>query len=138
MVHGSSCKGNLPRMIHTVARGRFPPLPETGNKRSMVDVRDVVQAAVLAAANPTTAVILYNGLVLQRLEVSEWNLGRFMWKYLANYETYLDVLENLPTFIEEVYNEKRVHSGIDYLTPSELEEKIKIDPSLASRFMLEL
>jgi putative transposase len=37
--------------------------------------------------------------------------------YLANYETYLDVLENLPTFIEEVYNEKRVHSGIGYLTP---------------------
>ena len=58
--------------------------------------------------------------------------------YLANYETYLDVLENLPTFIEEVYNEKRVHSGIDYLTPSELEERIKTDPSLASRFMLQL
>ena len=58
--------------------------------------------------------------------------------YLANYETYLDVLENLPSFIEEVYNEKRVHSGIDYLTPSELEEKIKIDPSLTSRFVLEL
>lgn len=58
--------------------------------------------------------------------------------YLANYETYLDVLENLPAFIEEVYNEKRVHSGIDYLTPSELEERIKIDPSLASRFVLEL
>lgn len=30
--------------------------------------------------------------------------------YLANYATYLDVLENLPAFIEEVYNEKRVHS----------------------------
>jgi transposase InsO family protein len=58
--------------------------------------------------------------------------------YLANYETYLDVLENLPTFIEEVYNEKRVHSGIDYLTPSELEEGIKTDPSLASRFALQL
>ena len=58
--------------------------------------------------------------------------------YLANYETYLDVLENLPTFIEEVYNEKRVHSGIDYLTPSELEERIKIDPSLTSRFVLQL
>ena len=58
--------------------------------------------------------------------------------YLANYETYLDVLENLPSFIEEVYNEKRVHSGIDYLTPSELEERIKIDPTLASRFLLEL
>lgn len=58
--------------------------------------------------------------------------------YLANYETYLDVLENLPSFIEEVYNEKRVHSGIDYLTPSELEKRIKIDPTLASRFVLEL
>ncbi|MCR4256682.1 MAG: IS3 family transposase [Candidatus Uhrbacteria bacterium] len=58
--------------------------------------------------------------------------------YLANYETYLDVLENLPTFIEEVYNEKRVHSGIDYLTPSELEEQIKIDPTLTRRFVLEL
>lgn len=57
---------------------------------------------------------------------------------LANYETYLDVLENLPSFIEEVYNEKRVHSGIDYLTPSELEEQIKIDPTLTSRFVLEL
>jgi hypothetical protein len=33
---------------------------------------------------------------------------------------------------------KRVHSGIDYLTPSELEEGIKTDPSLASRFMLQL
>ena len=49
--------------------------------------------------------------------------------YLANYETYLDVIENLPTFIEEVYNEKRVHSGIDYLTPSELEERVRKDPS---------
>ena len=58
--------------------------------------------------------------------------------HLANYETYLDVLENLPSFIEEVYNEKRVHSGIDYLTPSELEEKIKLDPTLTSRFTLQL
>jgi putative transposase len=48
--------------------------------------------------------------------------------YLANYETYLDVIENLPRFIEEVYNEKRVHSGIEYLTPSELEERVRKDP----------
>lgn len=47
--------------------------------------------------------------------------------YLANYETYLDVIENLPRFIEEVYNEKRVHSGIAYLTPSELEERVQKD-----------
>ena len=58
--------------------------------------------------------------------------------YLANYETYLDVLEYLPAFIQQVYNEKRVHSGIGYLTPCELEEGIQIDPSLASRFELQL
>lgn len=57
---------------------------------------------------------------------------------LANSEAYLDALENLPTFIEEVYNEKRVHSGIDYLTLSELEEQIKIDPTLTIRFVLKL
>lgn len=49
--------------------------------------------------------------------------------YLANYETYLDVVDNLPRFIDEVYNEKRVHSGIDYMTPNELEEWIRKDPS---------
>jgi putative transposase len=58
--------------------------------------------------------------------------------YLANYETYLDVLENLPSFIEEVYNEQRVHSGIDYLTPCALAEKIKTDPTLTRRFVLQL
>jgi putative transposase len=47
--------------------------------------------------------------------------------YLANYETYLDVIENLPIFIEEVYNEKRIHSGINYLTPVEFEERIQKD-----------
>lgn len=58
--------------------------------------------------------------------------------YLANYQTYLDVITHLPMFIEAVYNEKRVHSGIDYFTPAELEEKIKLDPTLASQFELQL
>ena len=58
--------------------------------------------------------------------------------YLMNYETYLDVLENLPRFIEEVYNEQRVHSRIGYLTPSELEIAIAVDPSIATRFELQL
>ena len=49
--------------------------------------------------------------------------------YLANYETYLDVIENLPKFIEEVYNEKRVHSGINYLTTVEFDEMIRKDLS---------
>jgi len=58
--------------------------------------------------------------------------------YLANYETYLDVIENLPRFIEEVYNEKRVHSGIDYLTPNEFEERVRQDPSNPSNRRFDL
>jgi UDP-glucose 4-epimerase len=52
LVYGSGVKGNLLRMMAAIDRGRFPPLPETGNKRSLVHVDDVVQAALLAADNP--------------------------------------------------------------------------------------
>lgn len=52
MVYGPTLKGNLPRMIEAVSKGRFPPVPEMGNGRSMVHVDDVVQAALLAAEKP--------------------------------------------------------------------------------------
>lgn len=41
--------------------------------------------------------------------------------YLCNYETYQDVVERLPFFIEEVYNRKRLHSSIGYVPPTEFE-----------------
>jgi len=49
MVYGPGSKGNLFRMITAIDRGLFPPLPETGNRRSLVHVADVLEAAVLAA-----------------------------------------------------------------------------------------
>lgn len=49
LVYGSGVLGNLEKMISAVRRGRFPPLPETGNKRSMVHVDDLLAAALLAA-----------------------------------------------------------------------------------------
>jgi UDP-glucose 4-epimerase len=52
MVYGPTAKGNLPHMIKAIHRGYFPPLPETGNKRSMVHVADVVNAVLLAADAP--------------------------------------------------------------------------------------
>lgn len=58
--------------------------------------------------------------------------------YLANYETYLDVVENLPRFIEEIYNERRVHSSIEYFSPNELEEIEKKGEEDLSRFSVDL
>jgi nucleoside-diphosphate-sugar epimerase len=51
LVYGPGNKGNIPRMIAAIDRGRFPPLPETGNRRSMVHVDDVVQALLLTTGN---------------------------------------------------------------------------------------
>lgn len=46
--------------------------------------------------------------------------------FMGHYEMYLDVVENLPHFIEEVYNKKRLHSSLGYLPPEEFEEMIKM------------
>lgn len=42
---------------------------------------------------------------------------------LFKFATILDVIENVPNFIEEVYNKKRLHSSLNYLTPEEFEAK---------------
>lgn len=47
--------------------------------------------------------------------------------YMWNYETYLDVIERIPYFIEEVYNKKRVHSGLNYDTPEEFEKRFEVE-----------
>ena len=48
LVYGPGVKGNLQRMLGAIARGRFPPLPEFGNRRSMVHVEDVCEAVLQA------------------------------------------------------------------------------------------
>lgn len=43
--------------------------------------------------------------------------------YMWEYKTYLDVIERVPHFIEEVYNKKRPHSSLNYLSPEEFEKQ---------------
>lgn len=51
MVYGSGGRGNLERMGRLVKRRLFPPLPETGNHRSLIHVDDVVSAMRLVAGD---------------------------------------------------------------------------------------
>ncbi len=52
MVYGHGGRGNLARMIDGIRAGWFPPLPETGNRRSLIHVDDVVSAIWQVASDP--------------------------------------------------------------------------------------
>lgn len=41
---------------------------------------------------------------------------------LKKYQDVWAVLEHVPEFIDDVYNERRVHSALDYVSPNEFEE----------------
>ena len=49
LVYGPDVKGNLKLMLSGIKKAWFPPLPETGNKRSMIHVVDLVRAILLVA-----------------------------------------------------------------------------------------
>ena len=51
LVYGPGVKGNLAMMIKGIEQGWFPPLPETGNRRSMIHVDDLVRALILVTEN---------------------------------------------------------------------------------------
>jgi putative transposase len=53
--------------------------------------------------------------------------------HLANYESYDDVAQRIPHFIEEVYNRKRLHSALGYLPPEEYEMTIQSTTNTAGR-----
>jgi nucleoside-diphosphate-sugar epimerase len=59
-VYGPGAKGNLPRLVSLIARGLLPPLPEVGNRRSMVHVDDLLDALCLAATTGAAAGGCYN------------------------------------------------------------------------------
>jgi putative transposase len=55
--------------------------------------------------------------------------------YASDYETMEDVMQSLPIFLEQYYNNRRLHSAINYLPPTEFEaiftEKTRHSPKLS-------
>jgi len=48
-VYGFAHKGSIAQMMQAIKRGRFPPIPDFGDRRSLLHYDDAVQALLLAA-----------------------------------------------------------------------------------------
>ena len=51
--------------------------------------------------------------------------------YLFEYETRQEAYERIPKFIDDVYNQKRLHSALGYLPPNEFEEQLEESMALS-------
>ncbi|HYN77503.1 MAG TPA: NAD-dependent epimerase/dehydratase family protein [Lamprocystis sp. (in: g-proteobacteria)] len=82
LVYGPHPKGYLNLLIRAIRAGWFPPLPELGNKRSMVHRDDLVTAALRCAVDPRArgqAYVVTDGTPYSTRQVYEFileSLGR--------------------------------------------------------------
>ena len=59
-IYGAGMKGNYRRLVQSLARGRFIPIGDGRNRRTLVYDKDVAEAVVLAVNHPAAAGKIYN------------------------------------------------------------------------------
>lgn len=140
MVYGPCCKGNLPRMIRAIKSGWFPALPEMHNRRSMVHVDDVLQAALLVAGQSKAAgqvYIITDGRTYSTRQMYEW-ICEALHKPISNLYSPMPVLKVL-AFIGDCIGAVRGKrfvfdsSGLEKLTGSACYSSAKIEKELGFR-----
>ena len=98
LVYGPNVKGNLKLMLSGVERGWFPPLPETGNRRSMIHVDDLVRAILLVAEDkrangeifiatdgtPHSSREIYSAICnIAGKPIPKWSVPKFLFNLIA-------------------------------------------------------
>ena len=98
LVFGPRMKGNLALMQSGIKQGWFPPLPENGNRRSMIHVDDLVQALLLVAEDsrangeifiatdgiPHSSREIYESICLSvGKAIPNWSVPKFLFNALA-------------------------------------------------------
>jgi nucleoside-diphosphate-sugar epimerase len=98
LIYGPDVKGNLHLMLSGIERGWFPPLPETGNRRSMIHVDDLVRAILLVAedkrangeifiatdSTPYSSHEIYSAMCsIVGKPVPKWSVPKFLFNMVA-------------------------------------------------------
>ena len=98
LVYGPGVKGNLQLMLSGIARGWFPPLPETGGRRSMIHVDDLVRAIFIVAKDdrangeifiatdgkPYSSREIYSAMCnIVGRSVPKWSIPKFLFNMIA-------------------------------------------------------
>lgn len=150
MVYGRGSKGNLTKMIKAIKSGLFPPIPETGNHRSLIHVDDVVRAVKLvlfnSKANGSSYILtgptspsgrqLYNSIraALNLSPLDFWLPVTLLWSIAWLFEMlqYL-FLKKLPYNIgvverllrSEWYSSKKIEDELGWIAEVNLDEGLK-------------
>ena len=98
LVYGPGVKGNLGKMQQAINRGFFPPLPEIGNRRSMVHIDDLVRSLVFVAscdlANDEIFIVTDNNKYSSRYiyeimcktldkKIPRWYVPKFVFEFVS-------------------------------------------------------